>query len=460
VKAGYLSKEGKVNFLAQKRRWFVLKESFIYYYATISVHIRILFILIHIPIQDLKANGVILLHPGFDLGKNGRRELFIMTQGRVYSLEADTAQDRDAWLFVLEKYLNRPQIPLPPADPLEEKIIPEIIAAKQSPAAVVTGIVNSSANLIAMPFAVTQKVVHNVSYKVLPKTVYIDNVLFEGVLHKAGEINKSFQQRYWVLMDHTLYYFKDSVKAQTNASPAGFIPLDNCKVEIVEKPVRQFSFELMTPSRTYLLSADSQQSLEEWLGVLTKVTDSGTQAPAPSESILVPAQPRSQEPQWVGRGSLNDRIVDESYEGHKQNPGPNPNPLSHSTTEEEDKVPAPQPRKSVRFEGSNGPKSDQDYVSPRLAVRRSVLISETVQNNYDENENDTTKEAVPASSAEDRLWSNYRLKPPRKGSAPPSPLVNELDFKQVTSGSSDEELDRLLSRKEKDDKRCCSCNIL
>ncbi len=97
---------------------------------------------------------MILLHPGFDLGKNGKKELFIITEKRIFSLEADSQKERDEWLSVLEKYLNRKKLELPPPDPSEEKIMPEATLPAFTPVNIVTGVINSSTNLIAMPFTV------------------------------------------------------------------------------------------------------------------------------------------------------------------------------------------------------------------------------------------------------------------------------------------------------------------
>jgi hypothetical protein len=101
-------KQGKVNVM-QKKRWFILKGIFLFYYNTS---------------KDLKINGVILL-ANIELQKRKKKQIRILTPfNRVYELQADTEQDRNNWLVTLEKLWNS-KLLLPKADESEETVFLE-----------------------------------------------------------------------------------------------------------------------------------------------------------------------------------------------------------------------------------------------------------------------------------------------------------------------------------------------
>ena len=81
----------------------------------------------------------------------------------------------------------------------------------------------------------------------------------QGYLNKRGELNRSFQRRWFVLKGNLLFYFDRKI----DADPVGVIVLEGCSVELTENS-ENFSFELVFPgsgTRTYVLSAESQACL-------------------------------------------------------------------------------------------------------------------------------------------------------------------------------------------------------
>jgi len=89
----------------------------------------------------------------------------------------------------------------------------------------------------------------------------------EGFLLKRGEVNKSFQKRYFVLKGNLLFYFE----RQSDKEPSGVIILEGCTVELAENP-DSFTFELVfqgSGSRTYILSAETQEDMESWMKFVT-----------------------------------------------------------------------------------------------------------------------------------------------------------------------------------------------
>uniref|UniRef100_A0A1A9UNJ6 PH domain-containing protein n=1 Tax=Glossina austeni TaxID=7395 RepID=A0A1A9UNJ6_GLOAU len=87
----------------------------------------------------------------------------------------------------------------------------------------------------------------------------------EGFLNKRGEVNKSFQRRYFVLKGNLLFYFEK----QGDKEPLGLIIVEGCTIELSEESDR-YCFEIaFNGNRTYVLSADSQESMESWMKALT-----------------------------------------------------------------------------------------------------------------------------------------------------------------------------------------------
>nr|XP_036231734.1 sesquipedalian-1-like isoform X2 [Bactrocera oleae] len=83
----------------------------------------------------------------------------------------------------------------------------------------------------------------------------------EGFLNKRGEVNKAFQRRYFVLKGNLLFYFEK----KGDKEPLGLII-----VEELSEESDQYCFEIaFNGNRTYILSADSQETMENWMKALT-----------------------------------------------------------------------------------------------------------------------------------------------------------------------------------------------
>uniref|UniRef100_A0A0K8THD5 PH domain-containing protein n=1 Tax=Lygus hesperus TaxID=30085 RepID=A0A0K8THD5_LYGHE len=92
----------------------------------------------------------------------------------------------------------------------------------------------------------------------------------EGWLVKRGEINKAFQKRWFVLKGNLLFYFEK----KSDKEPTGFIVLEGCTVELAEDE-GQFGFKIVfhgQGNRTYVLEADSQDSMEQWMKALASAS--------------------------------------------------------------------------------------------------------------------------------------------------------------------------------------------
>ncbi|XP_048586759.1 pleckstrin homology domain-containing family H member 1 isoform X2 [Nematostella vectensis] len=89
----------------------------------------------------------------------------------------------------------------------------------------------------------------------------------EGYLTKLGGRIKNWKKRWFVLQDGKLYYFK--TPNETNRKPLGQVPLDgSCRISRTEGAL---TIEVATPKRTYYLSGETSDEVDEWLRVLHNV---------------------------------------------------------------------------------------------------------------------------------------------------------------------------------------------
>lgn len=88
----------------------------------------------------------------------------------------------------------------------------------------------------------------------------------EGWLLKRGEVNKSFQRRWFVLKGNLFFYFDK----KTEKEPSGVIILEGCTIELAEFE-EQYAFKIVfhgAGDRTYVMGADTQETMESWMKAL------------------------------------------------------------------------------------------------------------------------------------------------------------------------------------------------
>ncbi|KAL0485731.1 PH domain-containing protein [Acrasis kona] len=83
-----------------------------------------------------------------------------------------------------------------------------------------------------------------------------------GQLQKMGAINKSWKERWFVLSDKKLFYYKN----QRATSMKSFINLENAYVRTAEEysPTSN-CFDIVTPERVFQLVAPNPTVLKEWM---------------------------------------------------------------------------------------------------------------------------------------------------------------------------------------------------
>lgn len=100
-----------------------------------------------------------------------------------------------------------------------------------------------------------------------------ESISKDGYLEKKGEINHGYKRRWFILKGNLLFYFEKKTEKQ----PIGVIILENCSVEVSDGDkfsfcIRYQAFGTTGASRTYILCADSETEMEQWIKSITSAS--------------------------------------------------------------------------------------------------------------------------------------------------------------------------------------------
>lgn len=95
----------------------------------------------------------------------------------------------------------------------------------------------------------------------------------EGWLSKKGEVNRSFHKRWFVLKGNLLFYFEKP----GDKTPCGVIILEGYTVELAETAgMESYTFQIVfhggANTRKYILQAESQPVLDDWMKCITRAS--------------------------------------------------------------------------------------------------------------------------------------------------------------------------------------------
>jgi hypothetical protein len=94
----------------------------------------------------------------------------------------------------------------------------------------------------------------------------LTKVELSGYLWKQGARIKSWRHRWCVLRNGTLRYYESKAACASGADPFGTISIDGTfRVVLSSNVRREHTFEIVTPGRTYLFSAETYPDMKRWM---------------------------------------------------------------------------------------------------------------------------------------------------------------------------------------------------
>lgn len=233
---GWLTRHGKQVLAKEQRRWYVLKDKFLFYYRE--------------PTDPLPLSGYVIESASIAQDTFGdARDLsmlsFSIPPTTNYILDAYDARTRAEWITVL----------------MEANLIdPFLSEARYFP---------DSSAILASSAADSG-----------PKDV----ALIEGWLSKRGSTNKAFKMRWFSLRGTLLTYSE-----REGSKPLGTIDVRNSKVRQGDDGQEaEFPFQIITPIRTYFLDSEHSDTTRAWIVAIFNAQEDV--AKIPTDVNLVPSE--------------------------------------------------------------------------------------------------------------------------------------------------------------------------
>lgn len=116
----------------------------------------------------------------------------------------------------------------------------------------------------------------------------------DGFLTKQGGSIKTWKKRWFVLKGDTMYYFK----TPRDTEQTGEIKLDSaCSCQPEKAKGKKYYFSVTTPSRTFMMFAESEETMKQWVDKISQAIDKIANPPAESgPAPVVTTTPTEPEP--------------------------------------------------------------------------------------------------------------------------------------------------------------------
>lgn len=86
----------------------------------------------------------------------------------------------------------------------------------------------------------------------------------EGLMAKTGSNNKGWKDRYFILAQEKLSYYKNE-KSVSSDGPLGYVNMLDCSSATKTTGKKGYGFDLHTPSRVFNFSVESEADLRDWM---------------------------------------------------------------------------------------------------------------------------------------------------------------------------------------------------
>lgn len=248
---GWLTRHRKQVLGKEQRRWYVLKDKFLFYYRE--------------PTDPLPLSGYVIETASIAQDTFGDARDLSMLSFSIpptvnYILDAYDARTRAEWITVLmEANL---------IDPFESEV---------------RYFLDPSSILASSASDSLQK----------------DTALIEGWLSKRGSTNKAFKLRWFSLRGTLLTYSE-----REGSKPLGSIDIRSCKVRQGDDGQEaEFPFQIITPIRTYFLDSEHSDTTRAWIVAIFNAQEDAAKIPTDTKRLS------SEEPYNVGlpRSNSNKR---------------------------------------------------------------------------------------------------------------------------------------------------------
>ena len=247
---GWLKKAGPKG-TGWKKRWFILNGNLLVYFKGVN---------------DATPQGEIKMNDA-RIRSVDQTRFNIEVQTRIFYLQAASEKEKNDWISTL----NAARVHFIKLLASEEMLAMSTgkdmamggAASAGGPSVSLTSSMNAPSSLI-----------NDVSHKLLPGVLTekkmdaaelygIESLAItkEGQLFKQGGSIKTWKQRWFVLREHQLYYYKSAADKE----PLGLIPLANSKIT----PTDKTSFEVLTGKRNFFLRGNTKAEADSWIEALS-----------------------------------------------------------------------------------------------------------------------------------------------------------------------------------------------